>query len=84
MATIIAADDAAEMLRNKMIAKLQDVIADGITVEGSAPLSEMLADIFLCVLHPAIIASTSEQQLRNRAENLLAFIDLAIAPREAR
>jgi hypothetical protein len=78
LASIITSEDAAELLRNRLIAQIRKALGDGSLPSAPDVLSDMLADIFLSVLHPVIIASTNEEVLQRRAESLLEFISFVV------
>jgi TetR/AcrR family transcriptional repressor of the ameABC operon len=78
LATMVSAEDAAAMLRQRMLLELHQAVAD-IPVPGErSRVLDALADVFLCVAHPAIVATTAEAALWTRAENVMLVVDLAM------
>lgn len=78
IATMMSAEDAGTLLRQRMLKELQQAVTDvRLPCERDAFI-EALSDVFLCVLHPAMIAGTDEAALRKRAENVALLVELAI------
>lgn len=78
LATMMSAEDAAALLRQRMLKELQQAVTDIRLPCERDRFIEALADIFLCVLHPAMIAGADEANLRTRAENVALVVELAI------
>ncbi|MFK3780122.1 TetR/AcrR family transcriptional regulator [Agrobacterium sp. NPDC089420] len=78
MTTFLTADEVDQLLRDHMVAGIREALADIPLPHETERMVEMLADAFLCVLHPAIIGTTRQAELRSRADNVLLLVELAI------
>jgi TetR/AcrR family transcriptional repressor of the ameABC operon len=79
LATMVSAEDAAAMLRLRLFLELQGAVEDVKLPIRRDLFLDALADVFICVLHPATIASTEEAALWKRANNVVLIIELAMA-----
>jgi TetR/AcrR family transcriptional repressor of the ameABC operon len=80
---MVSAEDAAVMLRQRMLLELQQAVADiPLPCERSTFL-DAIADVFLSVAHPAIVATTAEATLWMRVENVMLVVDLAMTHRQS-
>jgi TetR/AcrR family transcriptional repressor of the ameABC operon len=78
MTTFLTADEVGPLLRDHMTVGIREALSGVPLPCEAARMVEMLADAFLCVLHPAIIGTTRQAELRARAENVLLLVELAI------
>jgi TetR/AcrR family transcriptional regulator, repressor of the ameABC operon len=70
---IIPTENVSEIMRNRIIDACPQVLED-MDLSDTQRFSEALADIFLAVCHPAIVATTEQRVLISRVDNILHLV----------